>query len=240
MYRRTNIILFLATALSGAAVSPAFADGMDFFFHTTPGFKAPRPVAPFPKLPVVNPSDKTVSVVSPVKVDVARASDPPPKQALIWFENFDDIIFTQGVSDHEKYVLKRPINQDSERLKEWIDASNSVAKKYRLIAKHIRAMMPSTAVSDIREFQSESANWYEDTARMYEDLTAPRPPAKTFEELERAHQNFMTRSKTLADLSKAITELSTKLRGKYDVHQPKYTDESAKYVDSVVHHIQEK
>jgi hypothetical protein len=240
MYKRNNIIIFLATALSGTAASPALADGMDFFFHTTPGFNAQHLVAPFPKLPVVNPSSKTVPIVSPVKDDVVRASDPPPKQALVWFEKFDDVIFTQGVSDHEKYILKRPINQDTDRLKEWIDASNSVAKKYRLIAKRIRAMIPSTAVSDIREFQGESANWYEDTARMYEDLTAPRPPAKTYEELERAHHNFMARSKTLADLSKAITELSTKLRDKYAVHQPKYTDESAKYVDSVVHHIQEK
>ena len=164
----------------------------------------------------------------------------PKQQALVWFEKFDDIIFTMGPSDHEKYILKRPINQEVERLNEWIDATNSLARKYRLIAKRIRAMIPSQSIGDMKEFQIESANWYDDNAHMCEELTAPRPPAKTYEELQRAYQSFMTRTNNLAELSKAIAQFNTKLREKYDVHPPKYTDEAAKYVDSVAHNIKEK
>lgn len=101
-------------------------------------------------------------------------------------------------------------------------------------------MIPSQSVGEIKEFQKESADWYDDNAQLCEELTAPRPPAKTIEELERAYAGFMKRSKNLAELSKAITELNSKLRDKYDVHQPKYIDDSEKFVDSVAHQVKEK
>jgi len=162
---------------------------------------------------------------------------PTKEQALIWFEKFDDIVFTMGASDHEKYILKRPINKEVERLNEYIDATNSLAKKYRAIAKSIRTMRLSQSVSDLKEFQLETAGWYDDSAQICEELTEPRRPAKTYEEVERTYRDFVNLSKNLAEVSKSICELSTKLRQKYDVHQPKYKDESFKYINAMAHQI---
>jgi hypothetical protein len=219
--------------------APAFADGMDYFFNKTPGGKGKSPVVmPFPSFP-----SESAGKAADLKGDAGTSPSnalPPKQLALKWFEKFDDIIFTMGPTDHEKYILKRPINQEAERLQEWIDATNSMAKKYLLIAKRIRAMRPAREISDIDEFQTEAAEWYEDNAKMCLDLTVPRPVAKTYEELERAYQQFMQRKKNLASVAKTVTTLNTQLREKYDVHQPKYTDQSAKFIDSVANSIKEK
>jgi hypothetical protein len=253
MSKRSLIAFLLATTLSGTLVTPSFANGIDYFFNHTavntsqkpllspfPGFAAAssdskpktRPPAPIQhptQTPTPTPTPKTIS-----------ENAPPKQQALVWFENFDDIIYTMGPSDHESYILKRPISKEAERLHEWIDASNSMARKYRLIAKRIRVMRPSHSIADLKEFQTEAADWYDDSAQLAEELTATRAPARTYEELERAYQDFMMRSKNLASVATAVTALNTKLREQYDVHQPKYTDESAKYIDSVAHQIKEK
>jgi hypothetical protein len=241
--KKYSVVAALLATTFGA---PAFADGMDFFFNLTPGGPGRlKGIAPFPKLPVTGaPAHTTIQPPSHVSdgsiSGVVSDNSPPKHQALVWFEQFDDVVFTMGSSDRERYILKRPINQEAERLREWIDATNSLARKYRLIARRIRQMNPPKSVADLKEFQAEAADWYDDNAQICEELTAPRPPAKTYEELERAYQNFKMRANNLDEVSKATTELSTKLRQKYDVHQPKYTDESAKFIDSMAHQIKEK
>lgn len=254
MRKRSPIAFLLAATISGASFTPSFANGIDYFFNCTPGNRAPKPLlSPFPGFPATSGPEskpKTQQAVAVQKPAQSKSLTPPPKvvspkapakqQALVWFENFDDVIFTMGPSDHENYILKRPINQEAERLNEWIVASKSMAKKYRLIAKRIRAMPPSPAISDLKEFQIEAADWYDDSAQLTEELTATKVPAKTYEELERAYKNFMTRSKNLASVAAAVTSLNTKMREQYGVHQPIYTDESAKYIDSVAHQIKEK
>lgn len=221
LFKYSSAALLLATNLG----APALADGMDFFFNTTPGNAGRRPAtAPSAKLPLIAAPDNATA----------------KREALVWFEQFDDVVFTMGSSDRERYILKRPINQEAERLREWIDATNSLARKYRLIARRIRQMNPAKSVADLKEFQTEAADWYDDNAQICEELTAPRPPARTYEELERAYQMFKMRANNLDEVSKTTTELSTKLRQKYDVHQPKYTDESAKFIDSIAHQVKEK
>lgn len=245
MLKRQLPTFIFAIVSSGACTSEAIAGGMDFFFSGSSQRAVQHAplVSPFPTWASSTAPKEKAPILPPIKSSISQEdvkNAPPKQQALFWFENFDDIIFTMGPSDHEKFILKRPIDQDSERLKEWIDATNSMARKYRVIAKKIRSMNPSQFIADIREFQTESANWYDDNAQLCEDLTAPRRPAKTYEELERAYNNFMVRARNLGALSHSITELNTKLRDRYDVHQPKYTDPSAKYIDSVVHQVQEK
>lgn len=245
MLKRQIPTVIFAIVFSGTCTSEAIAGGMDFFFSGSSQRAAQHAplVSPFPTwASSAAPRDKA-PISPPIKSSISQEDfkkAPPKQQALLWFESFDDIIFTMGPSDHEKFILKRPIDQDSERLKEWINATNSMARKYRLIAKKIRSMSLSQPIADIREFQTEAANWYDDNAQLCEDLTAPRRPAKTYEELERAYNNFMVRARNLSELAHSITELNTKLRDRYDVHQPKYTDPSAKYIDSVVHQVQEK
>jgi hypothetical protein len=251
MPKLSPIAFSLATTFGVIFAVPSFAGGIDYFFNSTPGNNVKKPLlSPFPGFSASSIENKPkaplpVATHVPIRTHSLTLKPvpdnaPPKQQALIWFENFDDIIYTMGLSDHEIYVLKRPISQEVERLHEWISACNSMAKKYHVIAKNIRAMRSPHAVADLREFQTEAADWYDDTANLAEELTMPRAPAKTYEEVERAYQALMMRSKNLASVSNAATTLSTRLREQYSVHQPKYTDESAKYIDSVAHQVKEE
>ena len=228
----SNALILLT--LTSSITLPAQAQGMDYFFtHTAGGAQRKRVSAPFPSFPQSQtPPSKPVETKH---TESSSASSSTKQQVLIWFEKLDDVIFTMGATDREKYILKRPINKEVERLNEWMAAADSLARKYRLISARIRNLKPPQ--SDLKELQIKSTDWYDDNAQLCEDLTEPRPPAKTYEELERAYKNFMTGSKNLVEVSKSVTDLSTKLRQKYDIHQPKYVDESAKYIDSVTHNL---
>lgn len=230
-----TVLVYVLAAPSNPAQSQ---QGMDFFFNRTCSESARKPVnAPFPKFPagqaVQSPSTNSSQSAAAAQIEAAQGTIK--QKVVAWFEKLDDLIFTQGATDREKYILKRPINKEVERLNEWVAAAGSVARKYRSIAAQIRNLKPPQP--ELKELQSESADWYDDNAQLCEDLTAPRPPAKTYEELERAYKGFMTRSKNLVEVSKSVTELSTRFRQKYDVHQPKYVDEAAKFVDSATHNL---
>lgn len=234
-YAQTKYALLLLAVLQIYVIAPvpAKAQSIDYFFNRTAGGTTKKStIAPFPSFPS---AADLQSKASDKPLVPGSASDLTKQAVLVWFEKYDDMVFTLGCSDREKYIIKRPINKEVERLNEWIAAVTSLAQKYRSLAKRIRSLRPPQA--DLKELQSESADWYDDNAQLCEELIAPRPPAKTYEELERAYKGFVTRSKNLAEVSKSVTELSTKLRQRYDVHQPKYVDESAKFIDSVTHNL---
>ncbi len=173
---------------------------------------------------------------SPSKIPLSATTGSFPDNsngnsvAVKWFEQLDDAIFTHRPTAAERVTLSRPFNQDSERVEEWSRTAARVAKRYRELAKILRAMTVPGTIAGVKEFRDSTANWYDDAAGIYEELIKPRPPARTMEELDAALDEIKERAQSLADNNKDIKALELSLRKTYRVHLARYDDALQQYV----------
>ncbi len=154
----------------------------------------------------------------------------PNDPVVRWFENFDQTVFCYSKTQGESAILTRGFNQEAERVQQWTDTAKKVAVKYRYLAGVLRKLEFPPGTTDIRDYVNLVADWYADSASVYEDLIKPRPAAKTMEELEEGLDSIHNRAKGLKELNKRIYALDTDLRMKYHVHMRQQTDALQQYV----------
>lgn len=147
-----------------------------------------------------------------------------------WFESMDDIIFELLPSQTDRAILKRPLNQEVERLQEWIAVATRVSKNYKKLSKIIRASAVPPNAPGLREYRDLRADWYSDVADVYGDLIKPREPSKTIEEHQAICKSIQDRSTGLKVSYRSLMSLDKSLRDQFRVHKNRHSDEMFKYI----------
>ncbi len=136
-----------------------------------------------------------------------------------WFDTLDALIKSHSARAEDHFVLRRTIQQDPKRLKEWIQAADRVAKNYRELAIALKALPIPASMSGIEQYRDYKADWYNDAASIYEDLIKPRRPSRTMEELQSTLDQIQERSRNLSATHKSLMAMDASFRKTYKVHQ---------------------
>ena len=75
-----------------------------------------------------------------------------------------------------------------------------------------------------------TADWFGDSAAIYDDLLKPRRAAKTQEELDAGLHGIEERAKALKEMQTTLRAMDMDLREKYHVHLREQTDPLQKFV----------
>jgi hypothetical protein len=161
---------------------------------------------------------------------LSMTSDPSP--ALTWFEKFDALQQKYRPSDSDKVILVRPLMQEAERVRQWIETASKVAKNYKILAKSLKALPTPAGMNDIKEYSNLTADWYDDAASVYVDLIKPRRPAKTIEELQDSLNTIKKKSDSLSSTIANLRQMDFSLRRNYKVHLAMQDDALQQYVRS--------
>jgi hypothetical protein len=178
--------------------------------------KAPAP--PMPANPVAAPGA------------MAMIQGGPKTPEVIWFENLDEIVFQGHPTNSERILLSTPFNQEAERVQRWTYTANNVAKRYHLTAKQLRHLAVPYERRDLRDYQNQRADWFDDAAQVYEEMLRPRRAAQTIDELESQLRKVKQDAQLLETQKKTILASERDLRRLYRVHAPKHSDALTKYV----------
>jgi hypothetical protein len=142
----------------------------------------------------------------------------------------DDMEYTLGATQADKALLDRPLEEKADRVQQWTETASKVARNYRLLATTISSTdVPSTAPL-LTQYRGLKADWYKDTAGIYEDLIRPRKAARTRDELETQINGIQHRVAGLAAERKQLLTMDTDLRKQYNVHLNFYTNALQQYV----------
>jgi len=147
-----------------------------------------------------------------------------------WFEAMDELVASLKPTDVDRVILTRPFEQEAERVQEWINTATRVAKNYRKLAVELKAMTVPATLVGVKEYKDLKADWYNDTAAIYEDLIRPRKPSKTMEELDDRIARIEQRAKSQSMTGNNIHGMDLSLRRTYKVHLPRQTDRLQMYV----------
>lgn len=154
----------------------------------------------------------------------------PASAPVQWMEAFDEAVGHYKPSLEDALVLKRPLNQEVERVLEWSKTTAKIAKQYRVLAKTLRAMPLPEKMPEAGTYVSGMADWYDDTATVMEDLIRPRRAARTMEELEASLKEVHDRSEALRQAYRTLKMMDSKMRVSYNIHPAKHDDALMKYV----------
>ncbi len=153
-----------------------------------------------------------------------------------WFEFFDDAVFAHQPTDKERVILTKPFNQDAQRVIEWTNTAAKVARQYRELARNIRAtrvpgcLAPSPGDTiTVEDFKNQTADWYDDSAAIFEEYIRPRKPAKTVEELDETLLRVHERSQALTANKAALDTMDKSLREHFNLPLNLHEDAVQKY-----------
>lgn len=146
-----------------------------------------------------------------------KSNNLQPIPVSNWFAKFDNLTEQYHPSDGDKVILTRPFNQQADRVQQWTNTANKIAKNYMTLARSIRSLPPPSGAPDVKEYRNLMADWYQDAAGIYEDLIRPRPPARTVEDLEEQLEAVKRRSDSLADNIASLKAMDRSLRKEYNV-----------------------
>jgi len=167
------------------------------------------------------------AVAAPGAMDQAGAGGSPETR---WFEQLDQIIFRGYPTPFEKSILSRTFNQEAERVQEWSAVAKTVSTRYRQTAKGLRDLPVPSNWTEMDQYREVRADWFDDAATIYEDMTRPRRPARTIEELNSQLAEISSRAEQLGNTKQANRDMDRTLRRKYRIHAPIQTDALTKYV----------
>ncbi len=170
---------------------------------------------------------KEVNAVAAAGAYAFQSEDSPAKR---WFEAVDQIVVAYEKSEKENIVLRRDFNQEVERVQEWTKTAKGVAYKYRRIAGKLQQLQVPEGSDDLAEYGKLLADYYNDSAQIYEDLTRARAPAQTIDELEDQLEMIASRAKGIKRMRQSLEHMDDSLRGKYRVHKRFDSDALYKYI----------
>lgn len=159
----------------------------------------------------------------------ALYSDKTPQ--LEWFETFDEFQWTLLPSEGDRAILSRPLNQELERVQDYIKTSARIAKNYRLLATNIRKLQVPASSPGLKDYQKLKSDFYDDIATVYEDLIRPRR-TRTQEEMHEQLKEIEERSNQLKVQNNNLLTMDSDLRKTFRVHAPKRTDALRQYVEN--------
>jgi hypothetical protein len=147
-----------------------------------------------------------------------------------WFERYDSAIANAKPTEEEQMILHRPLNGDLDRVREMTQTCSVIAKRFRALAKTLRAMPVQENWAHIRELRDGQADFYEEEAAVFELEIKPRPASRTQEELQATLQALQDKASSAAGYGKQLISMDLDLRHQYGVHLARDKDDLAKYV----------
>jgi hypothetical protein len=147
-----------------------------------------------------------------------------------WFDQFDKLTDKYSPTAGDKVILQRPMLRQVERVNEWTAAAARVSKGYMTMSRTLKAMPIPPGMTDLKQFRDLTADWYHDSAGVFDDLIRPRPPAKTIEELQDQLNEIKNRSDNLSTTLVALDEMHDSLCKQYKANSPLHTDAFQKFV----------
>ena len=207
-------IKLMSVAIAASAASPDAARE-DVFGRST-GTQPTRNPRNAPQTVHIAPSAPVPMAPHPV---VSAGS--PPQQ---WFAAFDAYVSVYRPSAADQVKMNQPFNQEVERVTEFCNTVAKISRNYRILAQKIRSLPVPTAVPEAKDYRDLMADWYNDSALVYEDMIRPRPAARTKEELNSMIQDVKDRSETLKSNSAKLAQMDSDIRLRHTVQPPKYDD----------------
>ena len=159
---------------------------------------------------------------------LSMMSDRTP--VVTWFEKFDQLKEQYRPTPGDRVILSRPLMQEEERVKQWSATAAKISKNYIRFAKELKNLPVPGQLSDLKQYRDLTADWYQDSAAVFDDLIRPRRPAKTIEELQGQLNDIKSRSATLANTIASLNNMDQSLRKEYKVHLAIQDDALQQYV----------
>jgi prefoldin subunit 5 len=215
-----SMLSFAGTHAAQAADSKSKSAPRIDYFGSSTSIEAPKATKkpPAKELPVGSAGSESLESVA-IKTPV-----------VICFERIDDIRAKYVPSEKEKVIITRPINQQAERLQQWVETARSIANEFTTCSKTLRAAKIPADCDDLVDFRNMTADWYADVACVYSDMIKPRPSAKTIEQLQAQADSFKQRQASLKTTQKQLARMEDKLRKQYRVHKDINTDALSQYI----------
>jgi hypothetical protein len=209
-------VMTLGPLNSASAASPD-APREDVFGRSTGTQPATRNPRNAPQTTVhIAPSTPAPMAPHPV---VSAAS--PPQQ---WFDAYDAYVSAYRPSEADQIKMSKPFNQEVERVTDFCNTVAKISRNYRILAQKIRSLPVPTSIPEAKDYRDLMADWYNDSALVYEDMIRPRPAARTKEELNNMIQDVKDRSETLKSNSAKLAQMDSDIRLRHTVQPPKYDD----------------
>jgi hypothetical protein len=149
-----------------------------------------------------------------------------------WFEAYDKAIADAKPTQEEEVILQRPLNRDLDRVKEMTKTCSDIARRFRLLAKRLRAMPVQENWGEVKQLRDGQADFYESEASVFEDEIRPRPASRTQEELQATLEALQNKASSAALYGKKLLSMDFELRQQFGVHRARDKDDLAKYVMS--------
>ncbi|MBX9669877.1 MAG: hypothetical protein K2X93_19790 [Candidatus Obscuribacterales bacterium] len=173
----------------------------------------------------------TTVVENPLgKAGALAIMSDPTNPAVQWFEHFDQTVVCYMKTDAEAAILTRPFNQEVERVQHWTDTAGKVAVKYKYLASVLRKIEVPSGYPGLKDYCNLTADWYADSAEVYDELIKPRRAARTMEELDDGLNAIKNKAQGLAEMQKKLKQMDVSLRMQYGVHMREQEDALTKYV----------
>lgn len=206
-----------AGSISTAAVAASPHQG-DYFSRTTSS----------PSHAQTNPARPQAQPAAPVYIENVNGKK--------WFEFFDDAIAARQPTAQERAVLNRPFNQNKDRIVEWTNVAAKIARQYRELARGLRAtpvpqcLAPSQGDKiTVDEYKKLTADWYDDSAEIFEEYIRPRKAARTIEELDETLARIHDRSEALSSQMASLKTMDRDLRDQFNLPLNLHDDAVQKY-----------
>lgn len=153
----------------------------------------------------------------PAYVKMTEVHLSPASAAKDFFLVMDRAVAKLKPTNDDRFVLKRPFNQEVERVNEWTKTAAKISRNYRQLAMVLRSMPESQVTAEVNTYRTRMADWYADSADVFDDMIRPRPPARTKEELDDSLQEVHKRSKSLKDSLSSLQQMDSEIRKKYNI-----------------------
>lgn len=223
--KKTACLFLAATLCTGTAAWAAKPSTDEFHSNAASNVRlnpapAPRPI---PKTVESNPVARQGSLSIGADETVAKH----------WFENVDGVIGANLRTSVQATILSQGFNKEQERVAEWSETAAEVSQRYKLLASKLRGTPVPPGHPGLDKYLAMNANWFADTAEVYDELLKPRPAARTKEELDEQLDEVLTKAKGLNKTKKQLRELDISIRKQYGVPMARHEDDLRRYVEGV-------
>lgn len=219
---KTANLILAAVAASTLTLSVAAPQAQAGRPNQSDYFSTGGHTIPTPKK-IVEPEDPRIGQQGAL----ALSSRQSPQ--LHWFEQFDELEVTLRPTEHDRTILKRPLGNELERVQEYIKIAAKVSKNYRALAAGLRRLPVPPNSPGLKDYQRLKADFYDDTASVYEDLIRPRR-TRTQEELAAQLAEIKDRADQLKVQSQDLMACDMDLRRTFNVHTNKHDNPLWQYV----------
>ncbi len=219
------IVTLTATLLPASAAYPE-PPREDVFGRTTAASPTSRP----PIRGHASANSVRIAPSAPVpdmpRMPVSASSTPQQ-----WFDAFDTYVMKLGPGYEDRLVMRTEFNQTVERVTAFCNTASKIARNYRILSKTVKSLpMPlSMPDSKVKLYRDQMAEWYGDSAQVFEDMVRPRPAARTKEELNSMINDIKSRSDGLTEKLAILQQMDQEIRRDYHVNPPKNDDALGNY-----------